>query len=304
MRDGEDRDARLAVRVVEQPADIQRLAFEPRGEGRRGEQAVQRHRQFVAILGREEEFQIDDADPIHRRILDAPDQLGEVEVFAGTPSSAENVGNEDVLAAAHRIGINAEETQKARGREADPIEEEFAILEQCRRRRGEGGEDRHRNAGRRARREDGEIGRFAQTLDPISILSPRGEAVPPQRALLRGEVVGRQILPLRVAFIDPWPEILRPQLREGEEQIAEIALRIDGDRRHAVERGLLDQADAEPGLAAARHADADGMGHEIARIIEEESGLRLPRGEIVGPSEIEGAELFIFRDGGSEPGLG
>ena len=37
---------------------------------------------------------------------------------------------------------------------------------------------------------------------------------------------------------------------------------------HAVDRGLLDQRQAQPGLAAAGHADADGVGHEVARVVE------------------------------------
>ena len=70
------------------------------------------------------------------------------------------------------------------------------------------------------------------------------------------------------------------------------------DRRHAVDRGLLDEVDAEAGLAAARHADADGVGDEVARVVEDEllAGLAVRADRA---AEVEDAELLEVDHGGT-----
>ena len=62
MGDREDRQPRLALRRVEQPLNVERLAFHPGGEAGRGEQVVELHRQLEALLGRKEALQVDHAD--------------------------------------------------------------------------------------------------------------------------------------------------------------------------------------------------------------------------------------------------
>ena len=47
-----------------------------------------------------------------------------------------------------------------------------------------------------------------------------------------------------------------------------------------------------PGLAAAGHPDADGVGDEIAGIVEDQVVGGLVRGGIVGPAQVEEAEFF------------
>ena len=49
---------------------------------------------------------------------------------------------------------------------------------------------------------------------------------------------------------------------------------------------------AQPGLAAAGHADADGVGHEVARVVEDGRFELFPGVEVVVATEVEEAELL------------
>ena len=57
------------------------------------------------------------------------------------------------------------------------------------------------------------------------------------------------------------------QLGKGEQQVAEVALGIDGDDRDAVDGGFFEQRQAEARLAAAGHADAHGVGGEVLGVV-------------------------------------
>src|SRR4030095_5511145 len=119
------------------------------------------------------------------------------------------------------------------------------------------------------------------------------------------EGVGSDALSPRVVLVDPGPEVGGPQLGESEEEVAEVALGIDHQAGDAVERRLLEEAQAEAGLSAARHAHAYRMGHEILGVVEEEPIAGLLGSEVVGASEIEDAELFEdLRAGGGRAGRG
>ena len=113
-----------------------------------------------------------------------------------------------------------------------------------------------------------------------------------QLGLLARVVGGRKSLLPRVVLVDPRQEILRPQLGEREHQIGEVALGVDEEGGDAVDRRLLEQGEAQTGLAAARHAHAHCVGDEVLRVVEHEPGLRLPRRQIPGASEVEDAELL------------
>ena len=69
----------------------------------------------------------------------------------------------------------------------------------------------------------------------------------------------------------PTAEVLGRQFREGQQQVGEVALRVNDDRRDAVDRGLLEQREAQAGLSAAGHADADGVGDKVLRVVQERS---------------------------------
>ena len=130
-----------------------------------------------------------------------------------------------------------------------------------------------------------------------------GEALGVSRTALYRHFSGKQALvagvaregfrTLRLALVDPGPEVGGAQVREGQQEIREVALRVDRDRRHAVERRLLDQVDAEAGLAAPGHAHADRVRDQVLGVVEERlGGTRLLR-QVVGRAEIELPELLV-----------
>ncbi len=53
------------------------------------------------------------------------------------------------------------------------------------------------------------------------------------------------------------------EIGERQQQVAEVALGVDDEGRDAVDRGLLEQRDAQAGLAAAGHADADRVRGQV-----------------------------------------
>ena len=114
----------------------------------------------------------------------------------------------------------------------------------------------------------------------------------PQFRLLAGVVVGRDALARGVVLVDPGPEVGRAQLGEGQHQVAQVALGIDDDGRDAVEGRLFEQADAEARLAAAGHAHADGVGHEVLGVVEQQIVLERARGQVVGPTQVERPQLL------------
>ena len=110
--------------------------------------------------------------------------------------------------------------------------------------------------------------------------------------LLACERVRRDAGAPRLVFVDPRPEVFRREVRERQQQVREVPLRIDGDHGHAVDCGLLDQRKAQPGLAAARHADADGVRHEVTRVVEDGCFELFLGVEVVLATEVEDAELL------------
>ena len=196
------------------------------------------------------------------------------------------------MLAAARSGLDARQRQQAGRRVARALAEQLRVVPDGSGRRGEGGQDRDRKAGRAAGRVDGELGGVAEALDPGAVLPRLRKPLPPGLRLLRGKRVGRHPGAPRLVLVDPGPEILRGEPGERQEQVAQVALRIDGDDRHAVDGRFLDQAQAESGLAAARHADAEGMGHQVARVVQDRLVERLSRLDVVFTAEVEQAELL------------
>ena len=97
--------------------------------------------------------------------------------------------------------------------------------------------------------------------------APVGQAVAPQFGSGLGKFVDRLSLATSVVDVDPGLEVVRQQVGELQQQVGDVALGIDEDGRHAIQRGLFQQTDAEAGLAAAGHAHADGVGGQIAGIV-------------------------------------
>ena len=127
-----------------------------------------------------ERLQVEHADLRDRRRLDLLDQAAKIEVLPLPPGAVENRRKQDVLAALDRIGVDADQPEQAGHRRADALAQQLGVVEDLRRRRGERFEDRHRQSGVAARRVDGEVGRVAQSLDALAVLSPLAQALLPQ----------------------------------------------------------------------------------------------------------------------------
>ena len=198
-----------------------------------------------------------------------------------SPRGLEEAREQDVLPALERVRLDAEESEEARGGGADALAEELGVVAQGGGRSRERLDDRDRKPRRAAGRVDGDVGGVAQPPDPRAVLSPRRQPLPPELGLLRGVCLDREPLPTRVVLVDPRGEVLRAELREGEAEVREVALRVDEEHGDAVEQRLLDEREAEARLAAARHPDADRVGDEVLRVVEEEARAGLLGAEVV-----------------------
>ena len=162
--------------------------------------------------------------------------------------------------------------------------------------RREGAQRGEREAGRRPGRVDREVGRGTQAPDAIAVLAPVGEALAPEIGTVLRVGLRVHALASRLALVDPGLQVGRAQLGEGEQEVPEVALRVEDERRHTVQRGLLQQRDAEAGLAAAGHADADGVGGQVLRVVQVGLGRDRRRRRVPAPTEIEGPQLLPGRD--------
>jgi hypothetical protein len=219
-------------------------------------------------------------------------RAGQVELLPLAPRAVEDGRDQDVLAALDRIGVDAEEPQQARRGGADALAQQLLVFPDG----GRGGRERLQDGERdprvAARRVDREVGRVAQALDPRAVLPPGREPLLPQLGLLARVVVHREVLAARVVLVDPGAEVVGLEAGEGEEQIGEVALGIDEDGRDAVDGRLLDERQAEAGLAAAGHAHADRVGDQVLRVVEDEAVLRFLLLPVVGPAQVEDAQLL------------
>ena len=130
--------------------------------------------------------------------------------------------------------------------------------------------DRRTDSGRPAAlpgRVDRDIRSIAKALDALAVLIPVGQSLAPGLGGLRGERVRCHAFACGFARIDPRREVFGAQLRKGQQQIAEVAFGVDGDSRHAIDRGFFEQRQAQTGLPAAGHADADRVRGQVARVI-------------------------------------
>jgi len=92
---------------------VERLALQPRVEPGSGEQIVEQHGQLEAIRGGKEGIEVEHPDLVDRGRLDLLDEPRQIQVPPLLPGRFQNLRDEDVLAAAKRIGIDAEQAEKA-----------------------------------------------------------------------------------------------------------------------------------------------------------------------------------------------
>src|SRR5204863_8197932 len=95
----------------------------------------------------------------------------------------------------------------------------------------------------------------------------------------------------RFVLVDPRTEVLGCQARERQEEVRQVPLGIDGNRRDAVDGGFLDERQAQPGLAAAGHADAKSVGDQVPGVVEDRLAERAAL-RIALPAEVEDAKLL------------
>jgi len=141
-----------------------------------------------------------------------------------------------------------------------------------------------------------------QAADPLAGLPTGGEAVGPLLRRALGQGLERDSLALGGIGFQPGEEVARCQLGKRQQHVGEVALGIDDERRDAVERRLLDEPDEEAGLAAAGHADADGVRREPLGVHQEWLRRRPARPLVHLLSEIEDAQALDR--GGHARGLG
>ena len=98
-------------------------------------------------------------------------------------------------------------------------------------------------------------------------------------------------------LVHPGQEVLRGQIREGEQQVGQIALGVDGDHRDVVDQRLLQQAERQAGLAAAGHADDDGVGGQVLGVIQDQFLSELSGVHVECLAQVKNAELFVIRHG-------
>ena len=268
--DAQDREARFALRRVEEFCDVERFALAPCGESRRGQEVVERHDQLHALFGRVEIFQRQHADFVEGRVLHCGDQRREVGGLPAFPRILQDRREQAELAAAQRIGIDAEQAEQARRRALHAFGQQLRIIRDTGAWRIERTQDREGDARVAARRVDRDIGLFAQRGDALRGLAPLRETFRPLLRFLRAEFLRGHAGFARILLADPRGEIASSHLRECQEQVSQVAFRVDNERGDAVHGGLLEKRDAQPRLAAAGHADAHTVRGQVARVVEQE----------------------------------
>ncbi len=160
---------------------------------------------------------------------------------------------------------------------------------------GGGAKVRRSDSGARsaARRVDRQVRRFPEPRDARRRPGPIGEPLLPQCRLLLRRTAAASIPGLRLPAGRPTAGS-PPAADSGkvQQQVAQVALGVDGNDRDVVDQRLLEQADAQSGLAAAGHADDDRVCRQVLGVIQDQFVGALAGREVLDPAEIEGAKLF------------
>jgi hypothetical protein len=91
--------------------------------------------------------------------------------------------------------------------------------------------------------------------------------------------------PFRHRSAGPASVDLRRQIRKRQQEISKVTFRVDRNDRHPIDGRLLNQGDAQAGLAIAGHTHAHRMGREVAGVIQNGVGPGLAQIEIVPVSQ-------------------
>ena len=290
-------EPRLALGRVQQAADVERLALHPGGEPGRGQQVVQRHRQREPLLGGKKRLEVERRRPCRT----AASGSARIRPARSRSRPARQALVEDVRRAGCARGCGA---GRRRCRAAPAGPRRAAAI---RSRSASASLDQRPAAARRtiaasraavrrccrACRSRCRPRRASRLMRAPSWPHSARPFAPAARPSASANCSAREPLPRRLVGIDPGREVLGAQLGKGEQQVGEVALGIDGDRRDAVDRRLFEQRQAQAGLAAAGHADADGVRRQVLRVVEQRARrLALRAVQVVAPAEVEDAELL------------
>ena len=283
----EDAMARFTLGGEIEAVNIEWLALQPTLKGGGRNQVVEGHRQFKTIFLREEGIHIKDPQLAHRWGLDRQDQLRQIKVAPFLPEMFKDVGEQNRLAAAHRIRLDADQAQKRRHGAANPLANCFPLCGKIKAWRGQTTQDIDRHPGIGTGCKDCIFNRISQGAHTGRINAPIGQAGPPLFGGILGKLIDIFAFAPRIIDVDPRLEISGTQFGKLEQQVGQITLGINQNRRHAVERRLFQQAEAEPGLATAGHAHADGVGGQVAGIIVDGDLAALAAIQIILSAEVE-----------------
>ncbi len=292
--DGEDGDARLARRRVEQLLDGQRLALHPAAESRTGDEGIELQGQFHPFGRRVEGVHREHAHLLERRLRHPGDEGFQGKRLALLPGIVEDGGEEHVLAALQRVGVDAEQAEQRGHGGADHVGQGLGVGQHLGGRRLEAVENGHRPHGGAARGVHGELGALPHAPDALAVLVPVGQPLAPLVGGAPGQFVHAQPLLLGRGRVDPGAEIGRGQVREGEQQVAHVALGVDDDGRQPVNGRLLEQRDAQAGLAAAGHADDGRVRGQLLALDEQRPAGCLAGVRVDFPAQVEEIELFVI----------
>ncbi len=256
VREAHHRQAGTAVRRPEQLGHVQWGAGAPGLEPGGGEEPVERHGQRRALLRGDDGVEFHHAEGAHGRRLHPGHQGRQVQRLARGPRRVDQVGHEQVLGAGERVAGDADQAEQAGGDGLDLGGERLGVSTLRAARSGQGAHDVEGCRRRGARRVDPHGDGGAQGGDLLRAQVPLGQAVTP----LGGDLGG--IRSLR----DPRGEVLGGEPGEGEQQVGQVALGVDGEHRDAGGERLLDQCHGQPGLAGSGHPDDDAVGAQVARV--------------------------------------
>jgi hypothetical protein len=291
VREVDDGAARLPLRCEEELLGIERLALAPGGEGGRGDERVQRERELRPVGRWEELVDLEHTQLPDRRVLDLADERSEVEVAPGAPRVLDQVGEQHVLPTRKRVGLDADEREKARDRSLDLVAERLGVRVPGEGRRVQRSDDVERHPRGRARRVDRDVACALQALQPLRPDAVRREPLSPDGRLLRGVLVDRHPGRLCIGLAHPRPEARGLEVGEDEREVRHVALRVEDERRDARQAGLLEQDDPKAGLAGSRHASDDPVGRQVARADDDLVGAGLSGSRIDRVADVERAPV-------------
>ncbi|OQA37873.1 MAG: hypothetical protein BWY52_03324 [Chloroflexi bacterium ADurb.Bin325] len=209
VRDVEDGVPRLARRRVQQRGDVERLSLQPGPEAGRGHDVVERHRQVEAILLRVERVEIQHAHLAEGRLLHGLDQPRQIQILSPAPGVFDDGREQDVLAAAHRVGVDADQPQQRGDGPLDALAQRLDLVVPVERGRLEAAEHADGQPRVRAGGVDGEVRGLLERPDPFGAFLPARQPVAPQFGLRGRELLRRLILAPRIVRVDPGQEVLR-----------------------------------------------------------------------------------------------